>query len=836
MRFSVITSADGPQVKTISLDASGAVDKKLAIPMSRGAVVTYEGELSDFAKVLVEHEPNRNQALVHGAVTGSEDGDSFKIIPAREYGDGTGHPLYVKARTKQCFEFKGSHLAMLDHDPDEYAPALTPDELISALGAIDPQRNSIGYVVLPSTSAGIVTAEGVPISETNGYHVYFEADHAELLKDYFKALFQKSVIAGHGWMKISRDAKFLIRSCFDASVFSPERIDFVAPPLLESGLTQDRDKPEYIPGNALDCRVKLSVDTDAYTTACDKLRDEATLRQEVVRAKYLETEVPKFIEQTKCSVDEAKYIVSKRCTGLTNADLDAGDLIKFQEHGTVRVADVLRDSEKYDQYSCCDPGEPEYGSSKAKFYANIDTGKPVINSALHGGCRYFLHDTSILGGGLFDGAGGAVEVMTAADVKTINSTTAVAGMPYAGGLFKTGMDALLGPGLPPIKQYVFPLVCAVIARAISGKICADSRWPNVYIMKVGPTSSGKSASSAALTRALFQAGLKDFVGLTDIASGPALMSAMANNNCQLFIHDEATAMFRQNGRNDPLLAAKKDAMLELYSYSGLRYTKQYAAGKDSIVIDAPSLTYLGNATNMIFEEISDDDVTSGMIPRFDFFCYEGKRPYHAAGDKDSGLMDSFIDGLKALMTALPPDADGNLAGMDTTKPVDIGFTSNADAFCLKRSKAVTDKSNATSDDGRGGIISRSYDASIKFAMIHAAGTRDVKDLYDPLTERDISWGAQVADYQVEWKLHILGNRIAVNDFDQDCKMFIEAIKAALKRKNKQRPTWGVLVDRKKKLRGWTNQRRDTVALALVEQGVVEITDAWAKPSYSLIKR
>jgi hypothetical protein len=41
-------------------------------------------------------------------------------------------------------------------------------------------------------------------------------------------LFKRMWLGGHGYIVISRAGSMLVRSIFDASVFSPERLDFVA--------------------------------------------------------------------------------------------------------------------------------------------------------------------------------------------------------------------------------------------------------------------------------------------------------------------------------------------------------------------------------------------------------------------------------------------------------------------------------------------------------------------------------------------------------------------------------------------------------------------------------
>ena len=51
---------------------------------------------------------------------------------------------------------------------------------------------------------------------------------------------------GHGEIKVSKSGARLDRSLIDTSVASPERLDFVATPILEDGLERFAPEPQFI--------------------------------------------------------------------------------------------------------------------------------------------------------------------------------------------------------------------------------------------------------------------------------------------------------------------------------------------------------------------------------------------------------------------------------------------------------------------------------------------------------------------------------------------------------------------------------------------------------------
>ena len=382
MKLSVLSNGNGALNKTIDVDENDKIIKTHPTPMTGGLIRHYDINLSDLPNGLAKM--NEGQSLCHGVVKGSKDGNQHNIVSARQHSLNP-QPGEV-SRTIDCIEFKGSHLSMLDHDPDEQCPHtyLSPSVLVSVLAGIDSQWKDAGTCVVQSTSAGL-SLDGNPVSVNNyGYHLYFEAENAEKIKEYMTAIFKLTVIAGHGWIKLSSNGAMNIRSCFDGSVFSPERVDFTAPPTLKSKrLTQKRPGPKYYPGRAIDCLQPLNVDEKKYKATIKALKnDPDIIRRSNGLADRKASEISK---ERNIPIEKAHQLVKKQLGG----NLHAGDTVIFQNYGAVSVADVIANYKKYDLEPCADPGETEYGTSKAIFYAN-GGDKFIIHSVLHGGRNYFL--------------------------------------------------------------------------------------------------------------------------------------------------------------------------------------------------------------------------------------------------------------------------------------------------------------------------------------------------------------------------------------------------------------------------------------------------------------
>lgn len=128
------------------------------------------------------------------------------------------------------------------------------------------------------------------------------------------------------------------------------------------------------------------IEEQKYLSLVDVKKKEVSPEAEAIRFNRIQAEAPKLAERQKISIDQAVQVLQSRTAG----NLQPEDVVRFQSLGNVPVADILADPEKYDKQPCADPLEPEEGTGRAKFFANTETGKPIIHSMLHGGAVYHL--------------------------------------------------------------------------------------------------------------------------------------------------------------------------------------------------------------------------------------------------------------------------------------------------------------------------------------------------------------------------------------------------------------------------------------------------------------
>jgi hypothetical protein len=396
-----------------------------------------------------------------------------------------------------------------------------------------------------------------------------------------------------------------------------------------------------------------------------------------------------------------------------------------------------------------------------------------------------------------------------------------------GGLISECMQAMRDSDIPDIPQYNFPVVLASIARAISGKATLGGYHPNLYLIKIGATSTGKSSSDSFMQKRLDS--LSNFYGPSDFASGPALLNCLSESPKSLIVIDEATKMFRQGRAHNELLEGKKDALMELHTQTGKVYKKAYAKTKDAITVKYPCVSLTGNCTPVVFDSVREEDFETGLMQRIDFFCYDGEIL------KRGKPQDDNLNGLLEQFSELYGDPISNAMNSESLPPA-LPMSKDVRDFVYDEwSEECRVAANGTTDQGGRGIIGRRFESSLKYAMIHHTSKNGSEWLSKEFKLDSIQWGVDLSKLLAAWKLDTMKGKVTTGDFHKDCEIFKNAIKATMRAKRKERPTFKKLADRRTSLKNWTKQYRAQIIDSLAEVGEIEVDDSKRTVAYYLSK-
>jgi hypothetical protein len=270
--------------------------------------------------------------------------------------------------------------------------------------------------------------------------------------------------------------------------------------------------------------------------------------------------------------------------------------------------------------------------------------------------------------------------------------------------------------------------------------------------------------------------------------------------------------------------------MELHSNTGMIYRKSYADAKNNIEILNPCVSVTGNATPVIFDSIRQEDFETGMMQRFDFFCYDGN-----ILDREFLCDEEGKDSVSALVNELYSCQTGG----NMNNPLNIGFDADAEKAAKEWSKQITAEANQSDEGGARGIVSRQFEASIKYAMIHHASANGPEKLAAPLSADSLQWGIETAKMLADWKLNVLPKKVTSGDFHRDCELFKDAIRAALKYTRKDRggkaklPTYAFLASRRPTLKNWDKRYSSSIIEALNERGEIVLDESGRSIAYYL---
>lgn len=305
-------------------------------------------------------------------------------------------------RTKECFPpVSGPALFGLDFDVAGYPQAVVDKmtavraPLADILVSVFPPFSEAACVTRESTSAGIRNREApTPLKAAReGQHRYYFLKDGADGSDFAKRLFDRLILAGWGWGRVTESGTVLIQTFFDLTASADSsRLWYEAPAVLEDSRLEHvpgRREPRVTGFALLDTRT-LAPLTDqereglaAITERIvDELAAEAAAKKTAWKAKRRAEMIARGVEGAKADRILHNAVERHALTGDFEIQLDAG--------GSVTVGGILADPSAFHRKTCADPLEPEYGGGRNKAIIYSDSNPVRIFSHAHGGIEYVV--------------------------------------------------------------------------------------------------------------------------------------------------------------------------------------------------------------------------------------------------------------------------------------------------------------------------------------------------------------------------------------------------------------------------------------------------------------
>jgi hypothetical protein len=375
--FTLVTSKTNHMTKSYTWDVqSNSLKKSKCGNLIDGTFDRKDTPLNVLADAMKDFESQ--QALIHGVSDYKSIGVCIKDKPVQGF----------ISRIQDNFTYPENSLLLFDYDPSERGQTINSvKNFIKIIESIDPQLKHCAYISKPSASSGIKLKNKL-INNNKGFHIYFAIQGD--LQQYTKTLFQRLVINNYGHVFISASGSRQVRSIFDTTVHKPERLDFVAPSIVEVPLKINKHIYTSKPGKYIDAS-KLTALTQneltKYDSICTKLLNDAVDNAHAIRELYLIMRA----QTTGKPIGKlrASYQLSDK------GEIDFNHLLVRNDGTQFSFSKALDSEFKYHKLSMRDPFEPEYGEDKAMLFINKDGGL-TVHSYCHGKTTYKVTKDGVL--------------------------------------------------------------------------------------------------------------------------------------------------------------------------------------------------------------------------------------------------------------------------------------------------------------------------------------------------------------------------------------------------------------------------------------------------------
>lgn len=401
--FTIMAKCRGHLTKVLSLaeGAKGIAKDGSFCRMSSGTARRVEAlNPSEVADIIVGLKPNE-------AITLGVFGDNAETAKIASKATARGG---VRTRTKGgpdgfVFHHGRPALLLIDIDLDGHLDGYdgTVESGWNWLTAIFPWLEGVGYLGRPSTSSGIYLGDRrLDDPRKAGLHIYIIVRNGEDVPEILKRIDEELWLKGYGYIKISASGQRLFRTPVDATVGSPERLVFEAPPVLKDGLAQAERRFLISDGRhlslvdipSLGVLRKFSL-AEIRRAAYEAASADAQRQREVWEAARLRELISRYLAEGRTEA-EARVLARADVTSWQKAILQGGVVLTLEvddgenhQERSLTIDALYETAVEWDGCYCRDPDEPDRGLQKARVTLDA-AGWLFVHSWVGGGRSYLL--------------------------------------------------------------------------------------------------------------------------------------------------------------------------------------------------------------------------------------------------------------------------------------------------------------------------------------------------------------------------------------------------------------------------------------------------------------
>jgi primase/DNA polymerase family protein/uncharacterized protein DUF3987 len=314
----------------------------------------------------------------------------------------------------------------------------------------------------------------------------------------------------------------------------------------------------------------------------------------------------------------------------------------------------------------------------------------------------------------------------------------------------------------PVKEIALAGAIGFLSGITGRSYNVSAAGLNQYMLLLGPTGTGKEAISSGIASLMAAIAVSvptaaEFVGPGELVSTPGLVKWLAKTPSIFCLIGEFGLKLKEmssHSANANLVSLRR-TLLDLYNKSGQRNVFNPMAysdkDKNTVAIQSPSLTLIGESTPSRFYEALDESmIEEGLLPRFMIIEYLGERPALSKSAATARPSFALVERLASLVAQC-------LTLAHNRQTHDVPMTAEAEDIFDRFDKWCDQEINGSQSEVTRQLWNRAHIKSLKLAALIAVGVNYV----NPMIGASEAWYATT---EIAKQTNKLQDRFKAGDF------------------------------------------------------------------------
>lgn len=319
-------------------------------------------------------------------------------------------------------------------------------------------------------------------------------------------------------------------------------------------------------------------------------------------------------------------------------------------------------------------------------------------------------------------------------------------VPTANSILHSLQNNILENSWIPQPAFALSAALSVMSTLVARKLVFRGISPNIYVLNIGKSGSGKNMPQSKAKQFLINIGAERLLGAGDYVSDASLMDSLGNQPVRLDVMDEAGGILKSVTEGGTTYGGKMaDILAELYTSSDDKYLGRATAEGKKGSCYRPNVNLLASTTPTGFSEgVSIAAIQKGLLGRFMMFIGNDMERSTARTHLPELDFDTKRK-MKYWLSYDPPENTKYEINSIPQKVLELKATPEADALLKEYFEANDElRINTKPMSPLLPIIARLYTFIVKLSIIHAA-SRAYNE--EPVIDvEDVRFAKQTVDY------------------------------------------------------------------------------------------